>query len=459
MVLVIAFMELAISAPGTERATLTQRDGHQAMIVGPGRLGWRTSAGYGQRGLVETKMGPYKPIIGSGSGACNFGAQQTDAAIDVAALNRMLAAGRRNSVRRLANAAWLISVFICIYVFEMDFSMKAVGYRQSYPIDHPDALVDFELPAPVASGRDLLIDVHAISVNPVDTKIRSGVAPDVDAFKILGWDAAGIVRSVGEQVSLFKPGDRVMYAGSLLRQGTNSEQHLVDERVVGHAPASIDFDAAAALPLTAITAWEMLFDRLQIPRGTAGEPGTLLVVGAAGGVGSIMLQLARQLTNWTVIGTASRPETHQWAIDLGAHHVIDHSKPLSLELQRIGIPQVDCVASLTHTDLHLAELVTSLIPQGKLALIDDPDTLDVKLLKPKSISLHWEFMFTRSMFETADMIEQHHLLTRVARLIDEGVLRSTVTERFGTINAANLRRAHALIESNKARGKIVLSGF
>lgn len=337
--------------------------------------------------------------------------------------------------------------------------MKATGYRHSHHIDHSDALIDVELPEPVATGHDLLVDVHAISVNPVDTKIRRFVAPADGEFKVLGWDAAGIVRAVGEQVTLFKPGDRVMYAGTLLRAGSNSERHLVDERIVGQAPASIDFAAAAALPLTSITAWELLFDRLQIPQDGSGKGGALLVVGAAGGVGSILVQLARQLTNWTIIGTASRPATRNWVNDLGAHHVIDHTQPLSTELQRIGIPQVDCVASLTHTDVHLPEIVAALIPQGKLALIDDPDALDVKLLKRKSISLHWEFMYTRSMFETADMIEQHHLLNHVAQLIDKGVLRSTVTEQFGPINATNLRRAHALLESGTARGKIVLSGF
>lgn len=337
--------------------------------------------------------------------------------------------------------------------------MKAIGYRNSHAIDHLEALIDIELPMPIASGHDLLVDVHAISVNPVDTKIRRNVAPEAGEIRVLGWDAAGVVRAVGEKVTLFAPGDRVMYAGALLRPGTNSEQHLVDERIVGRAPTSIDFEAAAALPLTTITAWELLFDRLQMPQGDADKPGTLLIIGAAGGVGSIMLQLARKLTNWTVIGTASRSETRQWATELGAHHVIDHGKPLSEQLKNIGIGEVDCVASLTHTDFHLPEIVASLAPQGKLALIDDPDALDVKLLKRKSISLHWEFMYTRSMFETTDMIKQHQLLNRVAQLIDEGVLRSTVTEYFGNINAANLRRAHALLESGTARGKIVLSGF
>lgn len=336
--------------------------------------------------------------------------------------------------------------------------MKAVAYRASLPISAPESLVDITLPDPVASGHDLLVEVHAVSVNPVDTKIRAGVAPAAGEAKVLGWDAAGVVRMVGEQVTLFKPGDRVMYAGSLQRPGTNSELHLVDERLVGHAPASIGFEAAAALPLTSITAWELLFERLQVSEGKDGA-GILLVVGAAGGVGSILIQLARHLTGLTVVATASRPETQEWVRWLGAHDVIDHTQPLSQQLRAIGIEQVDYVASLTHTDQHLAEIVASLAPRGKLALIDDPASLDVLSLKRKSISLHWEFMFTRSMFQTADMIEQHHLLTRIGQLVDSGVLRSTVSAPFGTINAANLRRAHAFLESGKARGKIVLSGF
>lgn len=337
--------------------------------------------------------------------------------------------------------------------------MKAVGYQLCLPAEHPDSLIDFELPEPSATGHDLLVEVRAVSVNPVDTKIRRNVAPEAGVTRILGWDAAGIVRAVGDEVSLFKPGDRVMYAGDLLRPGTNSELHLVDERITGRMPANLDFEAAAALPLTSITAWEMLFDRLQISRFAPSSTGTLLIVGAAGGVGSVMVQLARKLTGLTVIGTASRSETREWVRDLGADHVIDHTHRLSDELRKIGIPQVDYVASLTHTDLHLPEIVASLAPQGKLCLIDDPATLDVMPLKQKSISLHWELMFTRSMFGTGDMIEQHRLLTTVAQMIEAGVLRSTVTERFGQINAANLRRAHQLLESVRARGKVVLSGF
>ena len=338
--------------------------------------------------------------------------------------------------------------------------MKAVAYYQSLPADHAEALQDVELPAPTPGPRDLLVEVKAISVNPVDTKIRRNVTPEDGAAKVLGWDASGIVKAVGSEVSLFQPGDRVYYAGAINRAGANSELHVVDERIVGHMPKSLPFAEAAALPLTAITAWELLFERLQITQGNTDLGQSLLIVGAAGGVGSILVQLARQLTGLTVIGTASRPETQAWVRQLGAHHVIDHRQPLSEELQRIGINQVTHVASLTQTDQHFAQLVEALAPQGRLALIDDPEqALDIMQLKRKSLSLHWELMFTRSLFETADMIEQHRLLQRVAELVDAGTLHTTLGEHFGSINAANLRRAHALLESGTAKGKIVLEGF
>jgi zinc-binding alcohol dehydrogenase family protein len=338
--------------------------------------------------------------------------------------------------------------------------MKAVAYYQSLPMDHADALQDVELPAPTPGPRDLLVEVKAISVNPVDTKIRRNVAPEDGAAKVLGWDASGIVKAVGSDVSLFQPGDRVYYAGAINRAGANSELHVVDERIVGRMPAKLAFAEAAALPLTAITAWELLFERLQVSQGSADLGQSLLIVGAAGGVGSILVQLARQLTGLTVIGTASRPETQAWVRQLGAHHVIDHRQPLSEELKRIGINQVTHVASLTQTDQHFAQLVEALAPQGRLALIDDPEQpLDIMQLKRKSLSLHWELMFTRSLFETADMIEQHRLLQRVAELVDAGTLHTTLGEHFGSINAANLRRAHTLLESGTAKGKIVLEGF
>lgn len=338
--------------------------------------------------------------------------------------------------------------------------MKAVAYYQSLPADHADALQDVELPAPTPGPRDLLVEVKAISVNPVDTKIRRNVAPEDGTAKVLGWDASGIVKAVGSDVSLFQPGDRVYYAGAINRAGANSELHVVDERIVGRMPTKLAFAEAAALPLTAITAWELLFERLQVSQGSVDLGQSLLIVGAAGGVGSILVQLARQLTGLTVIGTASRPETQAWVRQLGAHHVIDHRQPLSEELKRIGINQVTHVASLTQTDQHYAQLVEALAPQGRLALIDDPEQpLDIMPLKRKSLSLHWELMFTRSLFETADMIEQHRLLQRVAELVDVGTLHTTLGEHFGSINAANLRRAHSLLESGTAKGKIVLEGF
>lgn len=337
--------------------------------------------------------------------------------------------------------------------------MKAIGYTHSRPIDADDALLDIQLPEPMPGPRDLLVEVRAISVNPVDTKVRQRAEPAAGEYKVLGWDAAGVVRAVGSEVSLFRPGDEVFYAGDLTRPGSNAELQLVDERIVGAKPASLDFAQAAALPLTSITAWELLFERLQIAEGPGSAGQSLLIVGAAGGVGSILVQLAQHLTGVTVIGTASRAETQEWVRDLGAHHVIDHGKPLSEELQRIGIGQVSHVASLTHTDSHLQQIVASLRPQGRLGLIDDPANLNVSLLKQKSLSLHWEFMYTRSMFQTDDMIEQHRLLQRVSSLVDQGVLRTTLGEHYGRIDAANLRRAHALLESGKAKGKIVLEGF
>ncbi|HSD36703.1 MAG TPA: zinc-binding alcohol dehydrogenase family protein [Rhodocyclaceae bacterium] len=336
--------------------------------------------------------------------------------------------------------------------------MKAVGYTQPQAIEHAEALLDITLPDPVAAGRDLLVEVRAIAVNPVDTKVRKSTPADAGGYKVLGWDAVGIVKNVGPEVTLFKPGDRVWYAGSITRVGANSQLHLVDERIVGHAPQTLDDAQAAALPLTSLTAWELLFDRLEIAPGKQGGD-AILIIGAAGGVGSIMTQLARRLTGLTVIGSASRPETQAWVKELGAHHVVDHSKPLSEELKRIGVPQVRYVAGLTQSDQHFAQIVECLQPQGRFGIIDELKGADVGLLKRKSASLHWELMFTRAVFQTPDMIAQHRILDELAALVDAGRIRTTLGEHFGTINAANLRRAHALLESGKARGKIVLEGW
>ena len=336
--------------------------------------------------------------------------------------------------------------------------MKAVGYRKNLPINAPTALEDVELPAPLPGPHDLLVRVHAVSVNPVDTKVRAGSAPAAGEVKVLGWDAVGVVEAVGAQTSGFAVGDRVWYAGSIKRPGANSELHTVDARIVSKAPQSLSDAQAAALPLTAITAWELLFDRLRMAQG-GGEGQTLMVVGGAGGVGSILIQLARQLTKLRVIATASRRESREWCLELGAHAVIDHSQPLSQALRSAGIEHVDYVASLTQTGTHYQEIIQSLKPQGALAVIDDMEGLDPIALKSKSLSLHWELMFTRSMFETPDMQEQGVLLGRVAELVDAGHVKTTANAVFGRINAENLTRAHALIESGKAVGKIVLEGF
>lgn len=335
--------------------------------------------------------------------------------------------------------------------------MKAVVYTQpGLPIHAPQSLYDAELPAPRPGARDLLVEVRAIAVNPVDTKIRASRGGDQP--QVLGWDAVGVVREVGPEVTLFRPGDEVFYAGAIDRPGSYSELHVVDERIVGHKPRSLDNASAAALPLTSITAWELLFDRLGVEEN-GGEGQRILVVGAGGGVGSILVQLASKLTRLTVIGTASRPETQAWVKALGAHHVIDHAESLPLQLEALKLGPIDYVISLTHTDTYLPQLVEVLRPQGKLALIDDPAQLDVMPLKRKSLSLHWELMFTRSLYKTEDMIKQHQLLDRVSQLVDSGVLKTTLGEHYGTINAEHLKRAHAMVESGKARGKIVLEGF
>ncbi len=334
--------------------------------------------------------------------------------------------------------------------------MKAIGFQQALPISDPNALVNIEVPQPIAYGRDLLVRVEAVSVNPVDTKIRTRSSAANDEFIVLGWDAVGTVEAVGEGVRLFSPGERVWYAGAIDRPGTNAEYHLVNECIVGKAPVSISSEQAAALPLTSITAWEMLFDRFAL---NSESSGILLIIGGAGGVGSVMIQLARRLTNLTIVATASRPETQNWVLQMGAHYVVNHGNSLVTEFSGIGLNCANYVASLTNTDEHFPEIIELIAPQGKLGVIDDPATLDVIPLKRKSISLHWEFMFTRSLFATSDMIEQNRLLSNVAFMVDSGEIQSTLVNHYGTINAANLMRAHATLESGKSWGKIVLSGF
>ena len=335
--------------------------------------------------------------------------------------------------------------------------MKAIGYQESLPIENEKSLQDIELENPKASGRDLLVEVKAISVNPVDYKIRQRMKAEDGQWKILGWDAVGIVKEVGEAVSLFKVGDEVWYAGDLFRPGSNAAFQLVDERIVGHKPKSLSFSEAAALPLTTLTAWELLFDRMQVDRDNPNK--SILVIGAAGGVGSILVQLVKQLSKLKTIGTASRAATTAWLKDLGVDYVINHRNKLSEELAKQHLPEPDYVISLNATEQHIDEIVKIIKPQGKFGLIDDPTSLNVMPFKTKAVSTHIELMFTRSIFQTDDMIEQHNILNEVAKLIDKGVIKTTVGKHFGKINAENLRKAHALLESHKAKGKIVLEGF
>lgn len=340
--------------------------------------------------------------------------------------------------------------------------MKAVAFLQPLPISDSESLLDIAAPRPRPLARDLLVQVQAISVNPVDTKIRSGGGPRNSpqaAPKLLGWDAAGTVVAIGSEVTGFQVGEEVFYAGALDRDGTYAEFHAVDERLVGRKPATLSFPEAAALPLTTITAWEMLFDRMKIGRAS-GATGSVLIVGGAGGVGSIAIQLVRCLTGLTVIATASRPETREWCREMGAHHLVDHSQPLADQVKAIEPGGVNYVLGLTRVEEHFEQIVEAMAPQGALALIENvARPIDLNLLKPKCLSLHWEFMFARPRYQTADMDQQGRLLSEVAGLIEEGKIRSTLRESFGPITAANLKRAHAHVESGRAVGKCVLSGF
>ena len=337
--------------------------------------------------------------------------------------------------------------------------MKAVGYQKSLPIDAAEALIDFEKAKPEPRGRDIRVAVKAISVNPVDYKVRKRAAPPDGDTKILGFDAAGVVDAVGPDVTLFKPGDEVFYAGSIC--GPAPIRNFIWWTSASSAASRrrSTFAQATALPLTSITAWELLFDRLGVAPGKRLDPRTLLIIGGAGGVGSILIQLARRLTGLSVVATASRPESQKWCLDLGAHAVIDHSKPMKEQIEALKLPPVALIASLTNTEHHYKALAEIIAPQGKYGLIDDPVEFNVSVFKGKAVSVHWESMFTRSSFQPSDMIAQHNLLNDVADLIDKGVLRSTIDQNFGTINSANLKRAHALLESGKSRGKIVLEGW
>jgi zinc-binding alcohol dehydrogenase family protein len=341
--------------------------------------------------------------------------------------------------------------------------MKAIGIYKSLPVDDPDSLVEVEVPRPEASGRDLLVRVKAVSVNPVDVKVRQRMEGETTDPHILGWDVAGVVEAVGEEASLFEVGDEVYYAGDITRPGCDSEYHLVDERIVGRKPASLSFEEAAAMPLTTITAWEALFDRLGVSQSPAdNKDRSVLIIGGAGGVGSIAIQLAKQVAGLGVIATASRPESADWCRKLGADDIINHHRPFKEELEKAGLAEVDFILCFNSTEQHLQNMADVIKPQGKICTIvetENDQPVNINLFQSKSAALMWELMFTRPMYQTPDMQAQHDLLNETARLLDEGVLRTTKTEDYGPLTAENLRKAHAKLETGAMIGKLVLSGI
>lgn len=338
--------------------------------------------------------------------------------------------------------------------------MKAIALTHYLPIADEKSLFDTELPKPTPSGRDLLVKVQAVSVNPVDTKVRSPKPAVETTPKVLGWDAAGIVEAVGPEVIGFQPGDAVYYAGDITRPGSNAEYQLVDERIVGHKPASLDDAGASAFPLVTLTAWEALFDRLGIDSEGKKDAGkTLLIIGGAGGVGSIAIQLAKR-AGLVVIVTASRTETTEWVQALGADLIVDHREPLAPQLSSLGHAEVDYIANFFNTDIYWSVAAELIRPQGKIVgIVENDQPVDIDELKAKSATFVWEFMFTRSKFKTPDMAEQGRILTVVARLIDAGEIKPIHREVLTPINAANLRQTHTLLESKRSIGKTVLTGW
>jgi zinc-binding alcohol dehydrogenase family protein len=335
--------------------------------------------------------------------------------------------------------------------------MKAIAYLPGSALSDPRSFFETEKSAPILAAHDLLVSVRAVSVNPVDTKVRDGRVFLGDAIDLLGWDVAGVVVAIGPEVTLFRVGDEVFYAGSLYRSGGNAELHAVDERLAGRKPARLTFAEAAALPLTSLTAWELLFERLGVRPGKSFDAGALLIIGGAGGVGSMLIQFARRLTGLRVIATASRPESRNWCLSLGAHAVIDHSKSMAEELRAIQAPPITHIAALNETDRHWPAIAEIIAPGGKVGVITNHDSLDVTPLRAKSVSLHWEDVVTRTAFGApADLIAHHRILEEVSSLAEVGVVRSTATKELRPISAASLREAHALVESGRMLGKVVI---
>jgi len=337
--------------------------------------------------------------------------------------------------------------------------MKAVGFKTPGAIEREGSLLDFTTDKPTATGRDLLVKIHAVSVNPADAAARKMMADPEGGYTVIGYDASGVVEAVGEDVKSYKVGDEVYYSGTIDRPGTNAEFHLVDERIVGHKPTSISHADAAALPLTSLAAWEALFDRLDVASPTPDGGNVILVIGGSGGVGSIAVQLLRALTDMTIISTASKPETTAWVKELGAHYVINHREPIAAQVAALGLGAPGFVLSTNGTAGHMPEIASLIAPQGRFAPVDVAGQVDLQPFGMKSVSIQNFTMFTRSMFRTPDMHVQGEILNNVAKLVDAGKINSTVTDVLGKIDAATLRRAHIQIESGKTRGKIVLEGF
>jgi zinc-binding alcohol dehydrogenase family protein len=337
--------------------------------------------------------------------------------------------------------------------------MKAVGLYQHLPIEKPDSLVDLDLPKPSPTGQDLLVRVEAVSVNPVDTKVRAPGKPARTTPLVLGWDAAGIVDSVGPAVERFKPGDPVFYAGDITRPGSNSQYQLVDERIAGRRPRSLRVEEAAALPLVSITAYEALFDRLGIKTEEPSRGRTALIIGGAGGVGSMAIQLAK-LVGLTVLATASRPESVNWVTQLGADHVLNHRHPLRPQLEETRLKNIDYILNCADTDGYWDTMADLIAPQGRICtIVENTGPLNQQIMKLKSASHVWEFMFTRSKYQTPDMMEQQKLLDRISDQIDGGKLKGILRETLEPINADNLRKAHAKLESGTMIGKLALKGW
>ena len=339
--------------------------------------------------------------------------------------------------------------------------MKAIAIEQNLPLDNPNCFIEVEIDRPQAKGKDLLVKVEAVAVNPVDTKVRASIKEKLDAPKILGWDAAGTVEEVGEDTSLFRVGDRVMYAGSIIRPGCNSEYQLVDERIVGKMPSNLSFTEAAALPLTTITAWEALFERLAIePSENKNVQRTVLIINGAGGVGSIAIQLAKQIAGLQVIATASRSSTVSWCKKLGADSCINHHDNFSAALNQINLGLVDYILCFHDPDIHWQSMAEVIKPQGKIcAIVGNKKPLDLNLLKSKSVTFAWEFMFTKSQYNTPDLASQGELLNRISELVERGIIKTTAKENLGVLNAANMAIAHSKLESGKTIGKLVLEGI